>query len=256
MRIELLPSTFENGVASKRQHLSTFVIDDQLAIDAGCLAMATNELQKEKIRDVVLTHAHIDHTAGLPLFVDDLFAHIKRPVQIYATNEVLESVKKNIFNWETYPDFSELENDHGPVLEYCPFEPGNAFTVEDYSIQSISVNHKVPAVGFVISTGNTSVAISGDTAEMDNFWRELEEFELDALLIECAFPERLSDLAEVSHHMTPKKLARDLAKIGDRDFPVYVINIKPMYFEEVVAELDQLGIPDLEVFEVGRTYEF
>jgi glyoxylase-like metal-dependent hydrolase (beta-lactamase superfamily II) len=36
--------------------------------------MAASATQKKQIRDVVLTHAHLDHIAGLPLFIDDLFS--------------------------------------------------------------------------------------------------------------------------------------------------------------------------------------
>ncbi len=75
MKLQLLPGTFdENGMASPRQHLSCFVVDDCVAIDAGSLAMAASTVQRKQIRDVVLTHAHLDHIAGLPLFIDDLFA--------------------------------------------------------------------------------------------------------------------------------------------------------------------------------------
>ena len=74
MKIQLLPSTLDHkGCATARQHLSCFVIDDCVAIDAGSLAMSTTAEQKELIRNVVLTHAHLDHVAGLPLFIDDLF---------------------------------------------------------------------------------------------------------------------------------------------------------------------------------------
>ena len=36
--------------------------------------MAASSVQQSAIRDVVLTHAHLDHIAGLPLFIDDLFS--------------------------------------------------------------------------------------------------------------------------------------------------------------------------------------
>jgi hypothetical protein len=61
MKLQLLPSTFdEQGVVSPRQHLSCFIIDDCVAIDAGSLAMSTTAEQKNKIRDIILTHAHLD----------------------------------------------------------------------------------------------------------------------------------------------------------------------------------------------------
>src|ERR1043165_2965509 len=78
MKLQLLPSTFEpDGSASSRQHLSCLVINDRIAVDAGSLAMAATDAHRQNLRDVVLTHAHLDHIAGLRLFVDDLFADRK-----------------------------------------------------------------------------------------------------------------------------------------------------------------------------------
>lgn len=255
MKLQLLPSTIENGVVTNKQHLSCFVIDDRVTIDAGSLAMSTNLIQKQQIRDVILTHAHIDHIAGLPLFIDDLFAHIVKPVEIYATESVIKILKEDIFNWNVYPDFAELENENGVVLKYCPFEVGKTFKSEHLNVKAIGVNHKVPAVGFIISDGNSKFAISGDTAQMDEFWGVLnEETDLDALLIECAFPNKLSELAEVSHHLTPELLKNEIDKFAHKDCPIYAINLKPMYQEEIVKELEEIKIENLEVFEVGRIY--
>ncbi len=258
MRVQLLPSTFdEKGCASPRQHLACFVIDDCVAIDAGSLAMAAAGKQKELIRDIILTHAHLDHIAGLPLFIDDLFAKLKVPVSVYATNDVIEVLERNIFNWDIYPNFAELTNQNGAVLKYCPFETGENFLVKHLSVKSIKVNHKVPTVGFVISDEKTTFAISSDTSEMNGFWDVINsEKNLDALLIECAFPDELKDLAQVSHHLTPKMLFNELKKFDCKNCPIYVINIKPMYFEEVVRQVENLGVENLEILQVGKIYEF
>lgn len=258
MKIQLLPSTFdEKGCATLRQHLSCFIIDDCVAIDAGSLAMAASPTQRELVRNVVLTHAHLDHIAGLPLFVDDLFASLKVPIRIFATAEVIEILERDIFNWEIYPRFSELTNDNGAVLTYHPFEIGKSFAVNHLQIKSARVNHRVPTVGFVISDDKKTVAMTGDTAEMDEFWEVVNaEEKLDALLIECAFPDELEELAQISHHLTPKHLLKELKKLDCQDCPVYVINIKPMYFEEIVRQIENLKIENVKILEVGKSYEF
>lgn len=258
MKLQLLPTTFDgNGCATAQQHLSCFVIDDRVAIDAGSLAMATTDIQKQKIRDVVLTHAHLDHIAGLPLFVDDLFAVLREPICIHADEKVIETLERDVFNWSVYPRFSELNNQHGEVLSYHPFEADKEFEVAHLKIKPVEVNHKVPTVGFIISGEETKIAITGDTAETDNFWKFLNEEEsLDALLIECAFPTELNDLACSSHHLTPKLLKQELLKFKHRNCPVYAINLKPMYREQIVRELADLRIENLQILQVGRVYDF
>jgi cAMP phosphodiesterase len=240
-----------------RQHTTCFVIDDRVAIDAGTLAHAATDEMRSKLRDVVLTHAHLDHIAGLPLFVDDLFASLDGPIRVHASAEVIEVLERDVFNWSVYPCFSELTNDHGKVLEYVPMIANESASVAHLEITPIHVNHKVPTAGFVISDGDRTIAMTGDTAEVGEFWDKVNELErLDALLIECAFPDEMAELAEVSHHLTPRLLEQELNKFCNADCPIYVINIKPTYREQVIRELEQLNIPNLKVLEVGKTYEW
>ena len=167
MKLQLLPSTFDNGgSASLSQHLTCFVIDDSVAIDAGSLAMAATPTQQRQVRDIVLTHAHLDHIAGLPLFVDDLFPTLSSPITVHSTQAVIDTLERDVFNWCVYPRFSELANDNGPVLAYRVYSPGETFTVKHLTFRSIEVNHRVPSTGFLVSDGDATVAISGDTAEM------------------------------------------------------------------------------------------
>lgn len=219
--------------------------------------MATTETQKKQIRDVVLTHAHLDHIAGLPLYIDDLFATLKTPVCVHCSPEVVETLERNVFNWEIYPRFTELENESGAVMRYQPFEAGKEFSVKHLRIKSISVNHKVPSVGFIISDGKTSFALTGDTAKMDGFWQTVNaEPNLSALLIECAFPNELENLAENSHHLTPRNLQKELAKFDRQECAVYVVNIKPMYRDEVIKQIEELRIENLQILNVGQIYEW
>lgn len=258
MKLQLLPSTFdEHGGISPRQHLSCFIIDDCVAIDAGSLAMSTTPEQKRKIRDIILTHAHLDHIAGLPLFIDDLFAFLTEPVCVYATGEVIEVLERDVFNWSVYPRFSELKNKNGLVLTYSQFETGKSFNVRHLRVKSVEVNHKVPSVGFVITNGETTFAISGDTTKTKKFWEAVNREEnLDALLIECAFPDEMSELACASHHLTPRVLQSEIANLKHENCPIWVINLKPMYREQIVEQLAALKIENLSVLEVGKVYDW
>ncbi len=257
MRVQLLPSTIdEDGRASARQHLLTMVIDDCVAIDAGCLAMACSDKQRCGIRDILLTHTHLDHIAGLPMFIDDLFASLTEPIRIHATAEMVETLERDIFNWSTYPRFSELANENGPVVAYHEFTAGEAFEVAHLSVRAVPVNHQVGANGYLVSDATTTIAMSGDTAETDEFWTACDSSEnLKALFVECAFPDELEGVATVSHHLTPRRLQNELNKLGSRDIPIYVINIKPMYRERVINQIETLAIPNVNILDIGRIYE-
>ncbi|MEP6704708.1 MAG: 3',5'-cyclic-nucleotide phosphodiesterase [Acidobacteriota bacterium] len=256
MKLQLLPSTFDGAAASSRQHLTCFVIDDSVAIDAGSLAMAATPVQHRQIRDIVLTHAHLDHIAGLPLFIDDLFSTLTEPVTVHATQPVIDTLERDIFNWSVYPRFSELSNSNGPVLRYEPFGQAEEFTVKNLTIRAIEVNHKVPTSGFLISDGTSAIALSGDTAGTDGFWNVVNSTDkISAILVECAFPDELDDLAVVSHHLTPERMKLELEKC-EKDCPIYIVNLKPMFREQIVAQIVRLGLDRLSILEVGREYQW
>jgi cAMP phosphodiesterase len=258
MRVQLLPSTIdESGKASVRQHLMSIIIDDRVAIDAGSLAFSCTDRQRRDVRDIILTHTHLDHIAGLPLFIDDLFASLREPIRVHATGEMIEILERDIFNWSVYPRFSELSNEHGAVIEYCEFERGSKFTVQHLDVASIAVNHKVAASGYLISDGTVSVGITGDTAETEEIWSVLNDLpNLKAVLVECAFPNDLGELATVSNHLTPEKLERELTKFKNPSGEVFVINMKPMYRDTIVREIGQLNCPRLKLLDVGSVYEW
>ena len=257
VKFQLLPSTFDGGrIASARQHLTCFIINDCVAFDAGSLAMACSPKQLESVRDIVLTHAHLDHIAGLPLFIDDLFSTLTEPVRIHAAPEVIEVLECDVFNWSVYPRFSELKNSNGAVMEYRPFKAGKEFLVQDLSVRPVKVNHRVPTSGFIIGDGRSVIAISGDTSKMNEFWTAVNGLdELSVLLVECAFPDELRELADVSAHLTPATLDEELQKL-ENDCEIFVINLKPSFRERIIQELGTIGRKDLQVLEVGKVYDW
>ena len=256
MKIQLLPSTFDQtGSASKRQHLASFVLDDRVAIDAGSLAFGVNDLQRQSIRDIIITHPHLDHIAGLPLFVDDLFSELKSPLRIHATAQTVEILEEHVFNWKIYPRFSELRNEFGAVLEYRRFQIREKFAACDFEFLAVPVNHQVETAGFIVTRGARQIAFTSDTAETEEFWHVVNALpRLDALFIECAFPDRKKELAGLAHHLTPEGLKKELAKFK-HDCSIFAINIKPMFREEICAELAGLQIPNLQIMRPGEIYE-
>ena len=258
MNIQLLPSTFdEQGHATPEQRLTCFLIDETVAVDAGSIALALSTEQREKVRDIIVTHPHMDHIASLPIFIDDLYPTLKRPIRVYATQVVIDLLERDIFNWNVYPRFSELKNDFGPVMEYVPVPEGEAFQVAHLKVTVVPVNHIVPTVGLLVSDGRSTVAFSSDTAETEEFWTLVNSAPtVDALLIETSFPNSMAQLAEVSRHFTPASLGRELAKLNHNGLDILAVHIKPAYRDTIIAELKALNIAGLGVMEPGKTYSW
>ena len=258
MKIQLLPSTFDQqGHATPEQRLTCFLIDEVVAVDAGSIALALSAEQRENVRDIIVTHPHMDHIASLPIFIDDLYPVLQRPIRVYATQVVIDLLERDIFNWNVYPRFSELKNDFGPVMEYVPVPEGEEFQVAHLKVTVVPVNHIVPTVGLLISDGSSTVAFSSDTAETEAFWNLVNSApKVDALLIETSFPNSMAQLAEVSRHFTPASLHKELSKLNHNGLDILAVHIKPAYRETIIAELKALNVPGLDVMEPGRIYSW
>ncbi len=259
MKIELLPSSFDDrGRATLEQRLTCFLIDDRVAIDAGSIALALSKPQRQAVRDIIVTHSHMDHIASLPIFVDDLFALLDAPVRIHATEEVIQLLERDVFNGRVYPRFSELCNDHGcRAMQYVPFTTGQEFRVAHLRVIAVPVNHIVPTVGLVISDKKSTVAFSSDTAETEAFWTLVNGApRVDALLIEASFPNSMWKLADAARHLTPASMGKELQKLGHNSIDILAVHLKAAYRDTLIRELEALGIPRLRVMEPGRSYNW
>lgn len=258
MKIKLLPSTIDDsGRASPEQRLSCFLIDDRVTIDAGSIAISIGDAQRATVRDVIITHPHMDHVATLPIFVDDLFAQLEEPVRVHATEEVCRLLERDIFNGSVYPPFHKFSNERTSVMEFVPFRTGEEFRVAHLSVTAVSVEHIVPTVGMVFTDGRTNIAFSSDTSSTEEFWHLVNRLpRLDALLIEASFPNSLAKLAEVSGHLTPEALGRELEKLTHTGLEILAVHLKPSFREQLIRELEELGVPRLSAMEAGREYSW
>jgi ribonuclease BN (tRNA processing enzyme) len=258
VKIKLLPSTIDDdGHASPEQRLSCFIVDGRVAIDAGSIAVGLTEAERGAVRDVIVTHPHMDHIATLPIFVDDLFGFLEEPIRVHATEEVCRIVERDVFNGMVYPPFQNFDNGRTPVMQFVPFREGEEFRVAHLRIKAVAVSHIVPTVGLVISDGERTVAFSSDTSATEEFWHVVNrEPHVDALLIEASFPNSLSKLAEVSGHLTPEGVGRELEKLTHRDLDILAMHLKPSFRRQLIEELEALGVPRLSAMEPGREYEW
>jgi ribonuclease BN (tRNA processing enzyme) len=258
LKIKLLPSTIDpDGRTSPEQRLSCFVVDGRVALDAGSIAIGLTDEERRTVRDIILTHPHMDHLATLPIYVDDLFSFLDEPLRIHATQEVCDLIVRDVFNGTVYPPFQEFDNGRTRVLEFVPFRAGEEFRVAHLKVTAVPVRHIVPTVGMVVGDGRTTVAFSSDTASTDEFWHLVNRIpRVAALLIEASFPNSLSALADAAGHLTPEALGRELRKLKHTDLDILVMHLKPSFRLQLIRELADLGVPRLSAMEPGREYEW
>ena len=123
------------------------------------------------------------------------------------------------------------------------------------SVIAVPVNHIVPTVGLVVSDGkrvSLLVPIRLRPMSSGRFVNEMKD--LDALLIEASFPDRMAKLAEVSRHFTPASLNQELKKLNHNGMDIMAVHLKPTYRDEIIEQLKALNIPKLSVMEPGKVY--
>lgn len=202
------------GGIGQNVRTSSYLIDDDILLDAGTGVGDLPLHEMLKIRHIFITHSHMDHVATIPLLVDTLFSDIKQPVIVHALKETIAALKTHIFNWIVWPDFTELPNKEAPVLKFEEMKTGDVFELDGRSVEMIEVNHIVPAVAYAVKTDRAVFAYSGDTTTNDTLWQVLNRFpRLDFMVVESGFANHDIELAHLARHYCPSLLAEDLTKL-------------------------------------------
>lgn len=253
MKVTLLPSA---PIEPARFYLTTYLVNDVLAVDAGCLGYYATWEEQARVRHVFLTHSHIDHVGSLPVFLENVYEPGAGCVKVYGTEPVLDCLRQDMFNDRIWPDFLRLSLANPPFLELQTIRPGEAVAAAGLTLTPVAVNHPVPTVAYLIEEPGTAVAIVTDTGPTTAVWDLLNAAaNLKAVFLELTFPDDMDWLAEIAGHLTPTKFATERKKLR-RDIPIYVMHLKPRYHDAVATALDGLKLPRTELAVPGREYEF
>jgi len=236
MRIRILGCSGGIGAGSRT---SAMLVDNDVLIDAGTGIgdLALEEI--DPIRHVFLTHAHLDHIAGLPMLADSVFdENFTVPLTVYAREETLRAIQEHLFNGVIWPDFAKLPSPENPMLRYQVCSPGDTVTINHRDFYAVDVMHTVPTLGYTVQNSGGVFAVSGDTKANETLWPVLNACDdLKVLVIEVSFPDEMERLATEAGHYCPRTLTRDLERL--RHSPeIWLTGMKPgeedRIFEQVI----------------------
>ena len=251
MRLRILPATVDH---TPGQALSGYLVDDILAIDAGPLGFAGSMEEQAKIQHIFLTHSHIDHIAGLPMFLDNRYGTAGDCPTVYGLPETLQSLQTDVFNGRVMPDFIGMSATMAPFLKLVPIGAGLPVEIGHLNVTALRVDHGIPAVGYVVNDGDSIFGVFTDTRPIPATLNLLSwDKRTSAIFLECSFPRRLQSLAVVSfHHSTDDFLA---AARSLPDLAFYPIHIKSQFWAEILEELREAHLPNVRLVEPGNTIE-
>jgi len=249
MRIRVLGCSGGIGGGART---SAMLVDDDVLIDAGTGIGDLDLGDLDSIRHVFLTHAHLDHIAGLPMLADRVFdEEFEIPLTVYAREETLRAVQDHLFNDVIWPDFSRLPSRENPMLRYQVCGPGDTITIGHRDFYAVDVRHSVPSLGYTVQNSGGAFAVSGDTRTNETLWPVLNACDdLRVLVIEVSFPDEMADLAVQSGHYTPASLTEDLKRLRHEP-EIWLTGMKPGEEERIFAQVLEAA-PDKNIRMLSR----
>ena len=236
MKLKILGCS--GGIGGKLRTTS-MLLDQDVLIDAGTGVGDLSLEELSAIDHVFLTHSHLDHIVSIPFMLDSVASMRDRPLIIYALEETLEALQQHIFNWKIWPDFRQIPNPQQPHMYYQTIKLGETVTLNGREITALPANHVIPAIGYQLNSGKTSLVFSGDTTTQDDFWNVVNRIDnLEYLIIETAFPNAERDLAVLSKHLCPSLLVEELEKLR-LDPQIYITHLKP---DESALTMQEIGL--------------
>jgi ribonuclease BN (tRNA processing enzyme) len=254
MRVKILGCS---GGISGDLRTTTMLIDDDILLDAGTGVGDLTLEQLVKIDHVFVTHSHLDHVTSIPFLVDTVCWMRTQPIVIHSTRDTIRILKEHLFNWKIWPDFSQIPDGDNPFMIYEEVTVGETVKIGKREFTAVPANHVVPAVGYLIDSGNGSLLFSGDTSTNDALWEVANRTEnLRHLIIETAFSNKEREIAIASKHLCPSMLAEELAKLN-RQVEIYITHLKPGEVALTMSEIEKdAAFWHPMMLECGQVFEF
>lgn len=204
---------------------------------------------KEGIRAYLISHAHLDHIAGLIINSTDDSA---KP--IFRFPATLDYLRDYIFNWKIWPNFGN--EGVAPLMnkyQYIRLQAGQIQTVPDTSLQVIpfKISHSTgyESTAFLLACAGQQLLFIGDTGcdpvekskNLHLIWQHIapliQQKTLRGIFMETSYPNGRPD--ELLYgHLTPAWMLHELQQLAQlvdaqhpqqalSGLPVVVTSIKP-----------------------------
>lgn len=230
------------GGDTPQHRMTCFIFNGSVALDAGSLTRGLTLEEQRQIRHIVVSHSHMDHICALPFLVENVFGVEDEAITIHCLEEVTSNIRKNIFNNDTWPDFTAIPDKKVPSIRFQAIHRWEPFQINDLTFTPIPVDHVIPTVGFIIEDGKGKIMITSDTGPTEAFWKAANQQKgLHAIFAELSFDDSLESVAYLSKHLTPSLLKKELAKLNQK-VPIYVYHMKPPYIEKIKRDVTRLGL--------------
>lgn len=231
---------------------------DYVCLDAGSLYTGMEKAVVRKtlpgpatktirthIKGYLISHAHLDHVAGLLLNAPD-----DAPKPIYALPATLATIQNDYFNWRAWPNFGP--GGTPPTLgkyQLRPLAIGQEVPLSntELHVTAYALSHGRPfqSAAFLVRSGRHYLLYLGDTGadaveqtlNLRTLWQAVAPLVraglLKGIFMEASYPDAQPE-KQLFGHLTPRLFWQELAVLAQlagpaalRGLPVVVTHLKP-----------------------------
>lgn len=190
-----------------------------LVLNADKKLSVTGNVLHHHIKGYLISHAHLDHVAGLLIAAPD---DSNKP--IYALKSVNQTMQESYFNWKAWPNFTnrgiQPHLNKYQVIDLVP-QQGLSLKNTQLKVTAFSLSHSVESTAFVIEYQDNLFVYFGDTGpdqvekqgKLANIWRylakQMKTKILRGVVIEVSFDNQQPDDL-LFGHLTPRWLMSEL----------------------------------------------
>jgi 3',5'-cyclic-nucleotide phosphodiesterase len=203
----------------------------------------TGYVLTSRIKGYLISHAHLDHVAGLVIASPD-----DSRKMIYGLPSVGADLVEHYFNWRAWPNMTDRGKP--PLIGKFVMQdlkPGVATPLKDteMSVTAYPLSHAgIESTAFLIESGDDALLCFGDTGpdtveestKMKEVWSavagKVKARQLKAIVIETSYTNDRPDKL-LFGHLTPKWLMKSLRELGQlaggdalKDLPIVISHIK------------------------------
>lgn len=242
---------------AKGYSATSYLIDDNLLIDAGGVVGALSIQEQCRIDDILISHTHLDHIKDLAFICDNCFGLRPQAFKVHTHSTVKKSILDHLLNDIVWPDFSKIPSKDKPTIEFITRESEAEFKAGSHQVTPVKVNHPLDAMGFIVEKEGSAVLFTLDTGPTDRIWEVAKGIKnLKAIFTEVSFPDSMAKVATLSHHHTTSSMSHEISKMP-AGIPIILTHLKPNFRTQIEAELAQLNNARISVLKNdGEVFNF
>lgn len=235
---------------NETRHTSCYFLPSEgIILDAGTGLFRVRDFIQTETLDIILSHAHLDHIAGLTFLLDVLYEKNVRRLRIWGQSKKLDAIRAHLFSELIFPvGLEHLDLD----LQWRALDELTEIQLGDCNVDWRAQQHPGGSLGFRLQwTGGcklmylTDTVGSTETAFLD--WAS----GANLMLHECYFANKLAKWAETTGHTWSDRLVEIIQ--GTAAQHVLITHLNPLdphpeaIVNEVATGLDALGVDAVQL---------